>query len=170
MHGKGIFCDPRLDDAARFPVAARAGFADVRNDPDLVTSKLPALQFYQLALEAPRPPAGSFNHSLAREGKELFNGRAGCARCHVPPIFTEPGWNMHTAAEIGIDDFQAQRAPDGHYRTTPLSGLFTRLNGGFYHDGRFTTYEAVVGHYNRVLRLGLTAGDRAALDEYLKSL
>jgi hypothetical protein len=170
MHGQGIFYDPRLNDAARFPVAARAGFGNVRNDPDLVTAKLPALQLYQIALKAPRPPAGSFNQSLARHGKEVFNTRAGCARCHVPPIFTEPGWNMHTAEEIGIDDFQAQRSPDGHYRTTPLAGLFTRLKGGFYHDGRFKSYEAVVDHYNTFMRLGLSGAERAALVEYLKSL
>ena len=77
---------------------------------------------------------------------------------------------MHTAAEIGIDDFQAQRAPDGHYRTTPLRGLFTRLKGGFYHDGRFKTYEAVVDHYDHVFGLRLSAPERRHLVEYLKSL
>jgi hypothetical protein len=170
MHGQGVFYDPRLNDPVKFPVAARAGLWDVRNDPDLVTSKLPALQLYQLALAAPRPPRHTYNDRLAKQGRAVFNGRAGCARCHVPPLFTEPGWNMHTAAEIGIDDFQAGRSPDGHYRTTPLKGLFTRLKGGFYHDGRFKSYEAVIDHYNRVFNLGLTAGERAALVEYLKSL
>jgi hypothetical protein len=170
MHGQGIFYDPRLDDPVRFPVAARNGLSNVRNDPDLVTPRLPALQFYQLALEAPRAPEWSFDHRMARRGKEVFNTTARCATCHVPPLFTEPGWNMHTAEEIGIDDFQAQRSPDGRYRTTPLGGLFTRLNGGFYHDGRFKTYEAVIDHYDRVFSLGLSAGDRTALVEYLKSL
>jgi cytochrome c peroxidase len=170
MHGQGTFYDPRLNDEARFPVAARAGFGNVRAERDLITSKLPALQLYQLALAAPRPPEDSFDRGAATNGKRVFNGRARCATCHVPPIFTEPGWNMHTAAEIGIDDFQAQRAPDGRYRTTPLRGLFTRLKGGFYHDGRFKTYEAVVDHYDRVLGLGLTAEERRDLVEYLKSL
>jgi hypothetical protein len=170
MHGKGVFYDPRLNDPVKFPVAARAGFGDIRNDPDLVTPKLPALQFYQLALAPPRAPRGSFNEQLAVVGKEVFNGRARCASCHVPPLFTEPGWNMHTADEIGIDDFQAQRSPDGHYRTTPLRGLFTRLKGGFYHDGRFASYGAIVDHYDRTLGLGLSGTDRAALIEYLKSL
>jgi hypothetical protein len=45
MHGKGTFFDPRLNDAAQFPVAAAAGFGNVRNTPDLITSKLGALQF-----------------------------------------------------------------------------------------------------------------------------
>jgi hypothetical protein len=170
MHGQGTFYDPRLNDEVRFPVAARAGFANVRAERDLITSKLPALQLYQLALEAPKPPEGSFNREAAMNGKRVFNGRARCATCHVPPIFTEPGWNMHTAAEIGIDDFQAQRAPDVRYRTTPLRGLFTRLKGGFYHDGRFKTYDAVVDHYQRVFGLGLSADERRNLVEYLKSL
>jgi hypothetical protein len=170
MHGQGTFYDPRLNDPVRFPVAARAGFGDVRSERDRITAKLPALQVYQLALAAPKPPKGSFDARRARDGERVFNTRANCARCHVPPIFTEPGWNMHTAAEIGIDDFQAQRSPDVAYRTTPLKGLFTRLKGGFYHDGRFKTYEAVVDHYDRLLRLRLTSEERKNLVEYLKSL
>jgi cytochrome c peroxidase len=170
MHGQGTFYDPRLNDAARFPVAARAGFGNVRPARDLVTSKLPALQVYQLALEAPRPDPATYDARSAEDGQRLFNGRARCAQCHVPPIFTEPGWNMHAASEIGIDDFQAQRSPDVRYRTTPLRGLFTRLKGGFYHDGRFTTYEAVVDHYDRTFGLRLTAEERSDLIEYLKSL
>lgn len=77
---------------------------------------------------------------------------------------------MHFASEIGIDDFQAERSPDGAYRTTPLKGLFTRLKGGFYHDGRFKTYEAVVDHYDRVFRLRLNGDEKRNLVEYLKSL
>jgi hypothetical protein len=57
----------------------------------------------------------------------------------MAPLFTEPGWNMHTPAEIGIDDFQSNRSPDKHYRTTPLKGLWSHQTGGFYHDGRFAT-------------------------------
>jgi hypothetical protein len=67
----------------------------------------------------------------------------------VPPIFTEPGWKMDTAAEIGIGDFQSTRSPDERYRTTPLGGLFTRMKGGFYHDGRFADLRAVVDHYQQ---------------------
>jgi hypothetical protein len=88
----------------------------------------------------------------------------------VPPLFTEPGWNMHTPAEIGIDDFQANRSPDKRYRTTPLKGLFARATGGFYHDGRFATYRDVVNHYNGHLALALSEGEITDLIEYLKSL
>ena len=171
MYGKGFFFDPRLDDASKFPVAARARFGH-RQSPgdDRITSKLAALHFYQLAIPAPVPPEGSFEASAAARGKALFEGRARCATCHVPPLYTEPGWNMHKASEIGIDDFQSARSPDGRYRTTPLKGLFTRKKGGFYHDGRFADYAAVVDHYDGFLRLGLSPPEKADLQEFLKSL
>jgi cytochrome c peroxidase len=116
------------------------------------------------------PAHGSFDANGADKGKALFNGRASCSTCHVPPLFTEPGWNMHAAAEIGIDDFQSSRSPDLKYRTTPLGSLFTREKGGFYHDGRFADLGAVVEHYNHVFNLNLTAQEQRDLVEYLKSL
>jgi hypothetical protein len=170
MHGKGTFFDPRLNDAIQFPIAAAAGFADVRNDPDLITSKLAALHFYQLAIPAPKPPQGSFDEAAAARGEAIFNGKADCARCHVPPLFTEPGWNMHLPEEIGIDDFQANRAPDRRYRTSPLKGLWTHQKGGFFHDGRFATLGAVINHYNQFFGLGLNGSESNDLAEYLKSL
>ena len=86
------------------------------------------------------------------------------------PLWTEPGWNLHTAEEIGIDDFQANRAPDHRYRTSPLAGLWTHTKGGFYHDGRFPTLLDVVDHYDSFMSLGLTAQEKNDLVEYLKSL
>ena len=172
MHGKGTFFDPRLDDAAQFPIAAANGFGNVRNTPDLITRKLADLHFYQLAIPAPAPSNGSVDASAASRGRRLFaaDGKAACATCHVPPLFTEPGWNMHTPAEIGIDSFQADRAPDHRYRTSPLKGLWTHTKGGFYHDGRFATLLDVVNHYNTVKSLGLTEAEKQDLIAYLKSL
>jgi mono/diheme cytochrome c family protein len=170
MHGQGTFVDARLNDPVRFPVAARAGFANVRHQPDRTTAALPALHFYQLSIPAPRPAPATFDAARARAGEEVFNGAGRCATCHVPPLFTEPGWNMHTGAEIGIDDFQASRSPDGKYRTTPLGGLFTRQKGGFYHDGRYPTLRAVVDHYDAALNLNLSEQAKVNLIEYLKSL
>ncbi len=170
MHGQGTFYDPRLNDPVKFPIAARNGFGNVRSTPDLTTSKLPALHFYQLAIPAPTPPAGSFDEEAAKRGEAIFNAQAKCATCHVPPIYTEPGWNMHKADEIGIDDFQAKRSPDEAYRTSPLKGLWTHQKGGFYHDGRFATLRDVVGHYNQFFGLSLTEQQKNDLVEYLKSL
>jgi hypothetical protein len=170
MHGSGTFYDPRLRDAAKFPIAAAAGFDNVRGDPDLITAKLAPLHVYQLSLPAPQPRSGSFSRTAAARGKALFAGKADCARCHVPPLYTEPGWNMHTPAEVGIDAFQAQRSPDERYRTAPLKGLWTHTKGGFYHDGRFATLRDVVNHYDRFLSLGLSSNEKTDLVEYLRSL
>jgi hypothetical protein len=170
MHGQGVFYDPRLDNAKQFPVAARNRSGHVTNSPDLITPKLAALHFYQLALAAPKPPDGSFDPAAAARGARLFRGKAECATCHVPPLFTEPGWNLHTPAEIGIDRFQADRSPTHRYRTTPLKGLWAHQKGGFYHDGRFATLGAVVDHYDRFFELGLTPGEKRDLAQYLKSL
>jgi len=170
MHGKGTFYDPRLNDPVKFPIAARNSFGNVRGTPDLTTAKLAALHFYQLAIPAPSPPEGSFNREAASRGGEIFNGLAQCAACHVPPLFTEPGWNMHTAEEVGIDDFQAKRSPDERYRTAPLRGLWTHQKRGFYHDGRFATLLDVVNHYNSLKQLNLTEQQKRDLVEYLKSL
>lgn len=189
MHGKGTFFDPRLNDRLQFPIAARAGFGDVRSTPDLITPTLAALQFYQLAIPAPKPLPGSFNQAAARRGEALFNDKAKCATCHVPPLFTEPGWNMHTAEELAIDDFQANRSPDKRYRTAPLKGLsahwrFAQSASGhwFFHDGRFQgdtpeqALAAVVNHYNangvgnHGVPLGLAPQEVSDVVEYLKSL
>ncbi|WP_198683417.1 hypothetical protein [Peristeroidobacter agariperforans] len=170
MQGQGTFFDPRLNDSVKFPIAAEAGFGDVRRTPDLITPKLAPLHFYQLSLPAPRPPRGSFDAAAANRGKALFEDRADCARCHVPPIFTEPGWNMHTPEEIGIDSFQADRSPDERYRTAPLKGLWTHGKGGYYHDGRFATLEDVIDHYDDLFGLSLSSSERADLVQYLKSL
>ena len=173
MHGKGRFFDPRLNDPVQFPVAARNGFGDVKiaPDDDQVTAKLPALHYYQLSLAAPKPQAGKdFDFAAAKRGDALFSTKANCNSCHSEPLWTEPGWNMHTPAEIGIDDFQASRAPDKRYRTAPLAGIFSRPKGGFFHDGRFATLLDVVNHYNSQFSLGLTGDEQADLVEYLKSL
>ena len=170
MHGKGNFYDPRLDNADQFPLAAANGFGHIQNPVDLITPKLPALHAYQISLLAPSPPEGSFRPRAAARGEELFEGKAMCASCHVPPLFTEPGWNMHTPEEIGIDSFQADRSPDLHYRTTPLKGLWTHTKGGFYHDGRFATLMDVINHYDTHFGLGLTDREKSDLVEYLKSL
>ena len=169
MHGKGTFFDPRLNDPVKFPVAVRARSFDVRNTPDLITAKLPALHAYQLSLLAPKPPRGSFSAAAAKRGERLFTGKATCANCHVLPLLTEPGWNLHEPAEICTDAFQANRSPAERYRTTPLKGLFTHTKGGFWHDGRFPNLAAVVEHYNGCFGLGLTAQEKSDLVQYLLS-
>jgi len=170
MHGSGTFFDARLSRRMQYPVAAKSGSYNTRGTPDRLTPKLAALHFYQLAIPAPTPPEGSFDQAAFDRGKTLFTGKGRCATCHVPPLFTEPGNNLHTPAEVGVDAFQANRSPTGMYRTAPLAGLWSHQKGGFYHDGRFATLLDVVEHYDALRRLGLSAREKADLVEYLKGL
>ncbi len=170
MHGSGTFFDARFNDKNQYPVAAKSSAGNTRGTPDMVTSKLAALHFYQLAIPSPKPPKGSFDEKAAEQGKEIFAGKANCATCHVPPLFTEPGNNLHAPGEIGVDAFQADRSPTHMYRTAPLAGLWSHQKGGFYHDGRYATLRDVINHYDSFMKLALTEQEKNELVEYLKSL
>jgi hypothetical protein len=170
MHGMGTFFDPRFNNREQYPVSAKSGSWNTRADPDRVTPKLAALHFYQLSIPAPKAPAGSYDKAAFDRGKVIFEGTAKCATCHVPPLFTEPGRNLHTPAEIGIDSFQADRSPTKMYRTAPLAGLWAHQKGGFYHDGRFATLLDVVNHYDAHFRLNLSTAQKSDLVEFLKGI
>jgi mono/diheme cytochrome c family protein len=154
MHGRGAFADPRLG-------------IEVQHAPDLVTPKLPALRAYQHSLATPAPPAGSFDSAGAARGRLVFDRR--CATCHVGGTGTDNNSGvLHAASETGMDGAYAERTATKQYRTTPLRALWQ--HPPYFHDGSASTLTAVVAHYNRVLRLNLTAAERADLVEYLRSI
>lgn len=156
MHGQGSFSDPRLG-------------IDIRVPPqdDLVRKKLPALRQYQLSLESPAPPPGSFDAQAAARGKVVFNTVAECASCHAGPLLTDHG-NLHDPTETGMDPSYAQRTTTKQYRTTPLRALWQ--HPPYFHDGSAATLAEVVEHYDDFLGLGLSAEQKADLVEFLKSL
>jgi hypothetical protein len=182
LHGVGTFFDERFDDATQFPIAAAAKLGHVSVDPDSdqVTGKLAALHFYQLSLPSVQPRPGiDFNVAAAARGDELFSGKANCNSCHHEPLWTEPGWNQHTADEMKIDSFEADRSPGHAYQTMNLAGVFVRERGlfmspqnkgRFYHDGRFKTLLEVVNSYDQRFNLGLNDQEKSDVVEYLKSL
>ena len=170
MHGSGTYFDARFSNKDQYPVSAKSGSWNTRDKPDRVTAKLAALHFYQLSIPAPKAPAGSYDKAAFERGKALFNGSAKCATCHVPPLFTEPGHNLHAPSEIGIDAFQADRSATHMYRTAPLAGLWSHQKGGFFHDGRFATLLDVVNHYDGHLKLNLSEANKKDLVEYLKGI
>jgi hypothetical protein len=170
MGGSGTFADRRLNNSARFPLATRFRLFDTRKVPDLTTDELAALQAYQLALTPPPAPPGSYDPEAAARGEVLFLGKAKCNFCHVPPLYTEPGFNMHTGEDVGIDDFHAERSASGLYRTTPLRGLWSHTKGGFYHDGRYSTLNEMIFHYNDWFDTVLSDEQQLDLVEYVKSL
>lgn len=156
MHGRGSFSDPRLG-------------IEVVHDPDLVTSKLPALAEYQFSLEAPSPPPGSYVVAAASRGAAVFRTDGECSHCHIPTReFTDAGIRLHAPAETGMDPTRAERGTTGAYRTTPLRGVWHRPP--YFHDGSAGTLADVVEHYDQTLSLGLTVQQKSDLVAYLRSL
>jgi mono/diheme cytochrome c family protein len=154
MHGHGNFSDARLG-------------IDVKQAPDMVGPKLPALRDYQHSLPAPAPPTASFNAAAAERGSALF--RQACVACHVGATGTDNNsGKLHAPAETGVDGAYAARTANNAYRTTPLRALWQ--HPPYFHDGSAATLADVVVHYNRVRTLSLTAEQQRDLVEYLKSL
>jgi mono/diheme cytochrome c family protein/cytochrome c5 len=163
MGGHGSFSDSRP------PINL-----NIVQSPDLVTPKLPALLQYQLSLQTPSPPSGSFRRAAAARGAELFNGVAGCATCHTPPTYTDvlsgdPGVPfLHAPSEDVAEQEYAARSATGMYRTTPLRGLWQ--HPPYFHDGSAKDLLAVVNRYNTARSLGLSEKQKADLVEFLKTL
>jgi mono/diheme cytochrome c family protein len=156
MHGQGNFSDPRLG-------------VNIVQSPDLVTSKLPALREYQLSLQAPPPPPGSFDPAAAERGRLVFAGAGRCATCHVGSTFTDVNsGRLHDPSETGMDPRYAERTSQKRYRTTPLRALWQ--HPPYFHDGSAATLTDVVEHYDGVRNLRLTEQQKRDLVEYLKTL
>jgi mono/diheme cytochrome c family protein len=156
MHGQGNFSDPRLG-------------ISVSQSPDLVTPKLPALRQYQLSLQKPAAPAGSFDAAAAERGRAVFTGAGQCATCHAGSTFTDVNTGkLHAPSETGMDPRYAARTAGKAYRTTPLRGLWQ--HAPYFHDGSAKTLDDVVAHYNQVRALRLTDQQQRDLVEYLKTL
>ena len=61
----------------------------VSNPPDMIESKLAALEAYQLSLVSPAPPSGSFDAAAATRGRAVFDGSGQCASCHTGSALTD---------------------------------------------------------------------------------
>ena len=152
----------------------RTGVNVTNGTDDLISSKLPALQAYQLTLQAPLPPAGSFDPVAAERGKLVFSGAGTCATCHSGVEFTDANSRLHPATDVvsepepnGAPSY-ASRSATKQYRTAPLHGLWQ--HAPYFHNGSAPTLEAVVQTYNSRKSLGLTDTQIADLVQYLKSL
>jgi mono/diheme cytochrome c family protein len=159
MGGLGVFTEPRLD------------LTVINGAVDLVSSKLPALQAYQLSLAAPPPPAGSFDAAAAARGKQVFEGQGGCAACHSGPTFTDANLTLHPPADSMVEPESpsyAARSATKRVRTTPLKGLWQ--HPPYFHDGSAATLADVVRRYDARRALGLSEQQIGDLAEYLKSL
>lgn len=159
LGGQGTFTEPRT------------GVAVTNGTQDLVSSKLPALQAYQLSLDSPTPPLDSFNVFAAVRGQALFQGKAQCATCHSGPRFTDANERLHPKSDSMAEPetpSAADRSATKLYRTSPLRGVWQ--HAPYFHDGSAATLEAAVEKYNTRLNLGLTAQEVSDVAEYLRSL
>jgi hypothetical protein len=119
MHGSGTFFDQRLGNKDQYPVSAKSGASNTRGTPDMVTSKLAALHFYEIAIPAPKAPAGSFDAAAARARQGPFQQEGAVRDLPRPSAFHRAWAQPAYACRNGIDSFQADRSPTRMYRTAP---------------------------------------------------
>lgn len=159
MGGQGSFSEPRLN------------LSIVQGKQDLVSDKLEALQAYQLTLQPPVAPEGSFDAVAATRGRDLFFNGARCATCHTGASFTDANERLHdvmdSMAEPETPSY-ASRSATKKYRTTPLRGAWQ--HPPYFHDGSAATLEDVVQTYNQRQNLGLSPKDITDIAQFLKSL
>jgi len=155
MHGQGNFSEPRLG-------------IDVKQSPDIVGPKLDRLQAYELSLQAPKPPAGSFDAAAAARGDALFDGAAKCSACHVGDLKTDANVRLHDPGQFFTDRTYAQRSATKQWRTSPLAGVWQ--HPPYFHDGSSPTLADLVERYNTAFNLNLSAQQKADLVQYLLSL
>jgi cytochrome c peroxidase len=116
--------------------------------------------------------------ALQQTGLQLFRGKANCTSCHVGPNLTDEGLhNTGIAWRDGkLDD---EGAGEGKFKTPTLREI--ARTAPYMHDGSLQTLEEVVEYYDRggninphldadVRRLRLTATEKAAIVEFLRSL
>jgi len=155
MHGQGNFSEPRLG-------------IDVKQSPDIVGPKLDRLQAYELSLQAPKPPAGSFDAAAAARGDALFDDAAKCSTCHVGDLKTDANVRLHDPGQFFTDRTYALRSATKQWRTSPLAGAWQ--HPPYFHDGSSPTLADLVERYNTAFNLNLSAQQKADLVQYLLSL
>ncbi len=143
---------------------------------------------------APAPPPNAvFPNFTAQEnrGKEIFlSPIGGCAPCHGSETFTAPEAKNNgldaTITDRGFGAVTNNAADEGLFKVASLRNV--ELTAPYMHDGRFTTLEQVVEHYNSDIKnhpnlspqlklpngqprlLNISVADKAALVAFLKTL
>src|SRR5262249_40358287 len=96
-----------------------------------------------------------------RRGEAIFarpfphDARSSCAGCHIP-------------SAAFVDHRQHDVGSGGLFKTPTL--LNANVNGPYFHDGRYVSYQQVVDHFNALFELRLSDGDRADLVAYLTAV
>ena len=121
----------------------------------------------------------------AQRGLVLFEGKAGCVRCHAGFNFTDEGYRNvgvgmdREKPDLGRFMVTRNEADKGAFKTPTLRDVARRTP--YMHDGSLRTLADVVAFYDRggvpnpwlssdVRPLGLSAREREDLVEFLKAL
>jgi cytochrome c peroxidase len=97
----------------------------------------------------------------ARRGELLFvrpfprDPQLSCSACHIP-------------SGAFVDHQQHSIGSGGVFKTPTL--LNANFNAPYFHDGRYDTYDQVVGHFDRTFELGLSPQDRSDIVAYLQTV
>ena len=145
---------PKLGSIPYYPSLFRAAFGTPEIDRDRTARAL--AQFVRsLVSDHARidsifrgggPPDTSLLTPQEREGRTLFGGRAGCARCHRTNAF-----NLDLPDNIGLDSVETDAgAGDGRFKAPALRNVAVRPP--YMHDGRFKTLREVVDFYDHGIR------------------
>jgi cytochrome c peroxidase len=129
--------------------------------------------------------AAGDRHALsvpARRGFELFNGKAGCWRCHAGPLLSDDGFH-NTGVSWGKDPglFEVTGHPEDRGRFKAPSLRNVAITAPYMHDGSITSLDVVIAFYDRggqgnpnldprIRPLRLSTEERQALVACLQSL
>ncbi|HEY4179742.1 MAG TPA: cytochrome c peroxidase [Kofleriaceae bacterium] len=119
-------------------------------------------------------------------GRQLFDGKAQCAVCHTPPLFTDGDYHrigLVAVADEGRGRVDKAAKEQGAFRTPTLRGAAARK--GFFHDASASTLAAAIDWHlaggvgqkadksiidPALTKISLTPDERAALQTYVEGL
>src|SRR5690606_35664017 len=103
-------------------------------------------------------------------GEELFFGKARCAECHPPPIYSDNF--MH---DLNVERFYVPEMVNGRFmtdggptKTFPLRGI--KDSPPYLHDDRLMTLDDAVEFFNLVLGVKLSEQEKKDLVSFLYTL
>lgn len=122
--------------------------------------------------------------AAAVDGYRLFNGKAQCAACHAPPLYTDLGYHRLGLIEAP-DEGRGRVDPSlaGAFKTPTLRGAARRTP--LFHDGSAPTLDAAIGWHldggrgqqadpslidPALVPVTLTPDERAALTAFVTAL
>jgi len=165
MHGNGSF--GTASGAINPPALAFAPRQEVldklQDNPATSITRTQMLQVQAFLQSIKSPAPAGFDAAKAAQGATLFTGKAGCANCH--PAATE---FISAGRYTGITAAPLTGDLAGGIKVPGLKGV--SKSAPYFHDNSAATLPDVVDRFDTRGSLGLTAAEKDALVEYLKSL